>query len=221
MIIKPSAPSPIGIFGGTFDPIHFGHLRMAEELADALDLGEVRIIPAGQPPHRGAPRTPAAQRLEMTRLAVAANPRFRLDDREVRLARASYTVDTLADLRREFGNEVPVWLFMGADAFLGLATWKEWRRLFELAHIAVAHRPGYALLQSDSLSAELRQELERRQVASPPSAPAGSILLKPVTQLDIAATDIRSRLQTGRSVRYLLPDGVLDYIQKNRIYSAT
>ncbi len=210
---------PIGVFGGTFDPIHFGHLRMAEELAEVLNLTEVRIIPAGQPPHRTVPRTPARHRLAMARLAIAGNPRFKLDDREVQQARASYTVDTLRALRHELGAEQSIWLFMGADAFLGLATWKEWRRLFELAHIAVAHRPGYRLEQSDALNDGLRQELERRQVAGTPHTPAGSILLRPITQLDIAATDIRSRLLEGRSVRYLLPDGVLDYIQKNHLYS--
>lgn len=232
---------PIGVFGGTFDPIHFGHLRLAEELAETLNLAEVRIVPAGQPPHRGIPRTPAAHRLEMVRLAVASNPRFRLDDREVRQERASYTVDTLTDLRQELGAAQPVWLLMGADAFLGLTTWKEWQRLFELAHIAVAHRPGYSLLHSESLNAELRQELENRLVSeggrekgegqnpeaphpSPftlPPSPAGSILLSPITQLDIAATDIRNRLQNGSSVRYLIPDGVRDYIQKNRLYLPT
>ncbi len=212
--------APIGVFGGTFDPIHFGHLRMAEELAEALGLAEVRIIPAGQPPHRTAPRTPARHRLEMARLAIAGNPLFKLDEREVRQARASYTVDTLSALRRELGNELPIWLFMGADAFLGLTTWKEWQRLFELAHIAVAHRPGYRLAQTDALNDSLRQELERRQLAGPPHTPAGSILLRPITQLDIAATDVRSRLHEGRSVRYLIPDDVLDYIQRNKLYLA-
>jgi len=213
------ASSPIGIFGGTFDPIHYGHLRLAEELAEALNLSEVRIIPAGQPPHRTVPRTPARHRLEMARLAIAGNPRFKLDDREVQQARASYTIDTLRALRQELGAEQSIWLLMGADAFLGLATWKEWQRLFDLAHIAVAHRPGYQLAQSDALNDGLRQELERRQVAGTPHTPAGSILLRPITQLDIAATDIRSRLLEGRSVRYLLPDGVLDYIQGNNLYS--
>lgn len=213
------ASIPIGILGGTFDPIHFGHLRMAEELAEALSLDEVRIIPAGRPPHRGVPGTAAAHRLEMARLAIADNPRLRLDDREVRLARASYTVDTLADLRQELGGAQPLWLLMGADAFLGLTTWKDWQRLFELAHIAVAHRPGYRLEQADALNDALRLELRNRQAADTPQTAAGSIRLMPITQLDISATAIRTSLQAGRSVRYLIPDGVLDYIQKNNLYS--
>jgi nicotinate-nucleotide adenylyltransferase len=164
------------------------------------------------------PRTPATHRLEMTRLAIAGNPRFKLDEREVQQARASYTVDSLSALRDELGPAQHIWLLMGADAFLGLTSWKEWQRLFGLAHIAVAHRPGYRLAQSDALNDGLRQELERRQVTGAPDAAAGSILLKPITQLDISATEIRSRLQNGRSARYLIPDSVLDYIQKHRLY---
>src|SRR5512139_463856 len=106
---------PIGIFGGTFDPIHFGHLRLAEEMAEAVGLERVLFIPAGQPPHRGAPRTAAAHRLEMVRRAVAGNPRFEVDPREVNRLRPSYTVDTLGELRAELGNERPLWLLLGAD----------------------------------------------------------------------------------------------------------
>lgn len=217
---------PIGIFGGTFDPIHYGHLRMAEELASALSLEEVRFIPAGQPPHRASPRTEAKHRLEMTRLAIAGNPRFVLDEREVRrsveqTARASYTVDTLTSLRQELGPDLPIWLLMGADAFLGLTTWKEWRQLFDLAHIAVAHRPGYRVSQSDALPDSLRSELHTRRCDSPPAVPAGRIMLKPVTQLDISATGIRQHLSSGASARYLLPDPVLDYIQQHHLYTAS
>lgn len=217
----------IGIFGGTFDPIHFGHLRMAEELAESLALAEVRFIPAGQPPHRATPQTDAVHRLHMARLAIAGNARFVLDDREVRESRPSYTVDTLAALRRELGGTRPLWLLMGADAFIGLTTWKDWRHLFDLAHLAVAHRPGYALRDSDALDPALRQELDKR-LAGPPATdstpetdalPAGRIVLKAMTPLDIAATDLRTRLHERRSVRYLLPDAVLSYIQQHHLYA--
>lgn len=211
----------IGIFGGTFDPIHYGHLRMAEELANALSLEEVRFIPAGQPPHRASPRTDAKHRLEMTRLAITGNPRFVLDDREVREPRASYTFDTLTSLRHELGADRPLWLLMGADAFLGLTAWKEWRQLFNLAHIAVAHRPGYRLTQSDMLPDILRRELEHRRCDAPPASPAESIFLKPVTALDISATGIRQHLSSGTSARYLLPDTVLNYIQQQHLYTAS
>lgn len=212
---------PIGIFGGTFDPIHYGHLRMAEELADSLALDIVRFIPAGQPPHRASPRTEAKHRLEMTRLAIAGNPRFLLDEREVREPRASFTFDTLTSLRQELGADQPLWLLMGTDAFLGLPTWKEWRQLFSLAHIAVAHRPGYKLTQSDMLPDPLRRELEQRRCDTPPAAPSGSIFLKPVTALDISATAIRQHLSSGTSARYLLPDPVLDHIQQHHLYTAS
>lgn len=211
----------IGIFGGTFDPIHYGHLRMAEELAAALCLESVRFIPAGQPPHRAVPRTEAKHRLEMTRLAIAGNPRFVLDDREVRATRPSYTVDTLDSLREELGEAQPIFLLMGADAFLGLTTWREWQRLFDLAHIAVAHRPGYRVSQSDALPDSLRSELHARRCDSAPAAPAGCIVLKPVTQLDISATGIRQHLSAGASARYLSPDAVLNYIQQHHLYTAS
>lgn len=192
---------------------------MAEELADALSLAEVHIIPAGQPPHRGTPRTPAHQRLEMARLAIERNPRFVIDDREIRQTGASYTVDTLTSIRSEIGTQRPLWLLMGTDAFLGLTTWKHWRGLFELAHIAVAHRPGYTILQSDVLHPELRQEIEGRGEIAP-QEPCGRIAFLPVTALDISATAIRNALQAGSSVRYLTPAAVIDYIQQHHLYPA-
>jgi nicotinate-nucleotide adenylyltransferase len=211
---------PIGIFGGTFDPIHLGHLRLAEEMAEAIGLDRVLFIPAGQPPHRGAPRIAAAHRMEMVRRAIAGNPRFVADAREVNSPRPSYTVDTLTALRAELGNEQPLWLLLGADAFLGLTGWHEWRRLFGLAHIAVAARPGARLLQSDALPDALKQETAQRQVADgAATGPAGSVLLRRMTPLDISATAIRDTLARHGSVRYLLPDAVLDYINEHQLYA--
>ncbi|HMA11636.1 MAG TPA: nicotinate-nucleotide adenylyltransferase [Steroidobacteraceae bacterium] len=209
---------PIGIFGGTFDPIHFGHLRLAEEMAEAIGLDRVLFIPAGQPPHRGAPRTAAAHRLEMVRRAVAGNPRFEADAREVNRPCPSYTVDTLSELRAELGNERPLWLLLGADAFLGLPSWHEWRRLFELAHIAVAARPGTQLLTSDAMPEELKNEVLPRRAAA---GPAGSVQLLQTTPLDISATAIRDTLAGHGSARYLLPDAVLDYIHEHQLYAST
>jgi nicotinate-nucleotide adenylyltransferase len=173
---------PIGIFGGTFDPIHFGHLRLAEEMTEGIGLSRVVFIPAGQPPHRGAPRTAAAHRLEMVRRAVSGNPRFAVDAREVQSPRPSYTVDTLTTLRAELGDEQPLWLLLGADAFLELPTWHAWRRLFELAHIAVAARPGAQLMASDAMPEVLKNEVSQRQVAAgSDTGPAGSVLLRATT----------------------------------------
>jgi nicotinate-nucleotide adenylyltransferase len=210
---------PIGIFGGTFDPIHFGHLRLAEEMAEEIGLERVLFIPAGQPPHRGAPRTAAPHRLEMVRRAIAGNPFFSADAREVQRASPSYTVDTLTALRAELGSAQPLWLLLGADAFLELPTWHEWRQLFDLANIAVAARPGARLLQSDAMPDPLKSEILKRQVADGSAAgPAGAVLLRATTPLDISATVIRDTLARHGSARYLLPDAVLDYIHEHQLY---
>lgn len=214
--------NPIGLLGGTFDPIHFGHLRLAEELAEILQLDQVRFIPAGQPPHRGQPRAATQHRLEMVRRAVAGNPRFRLDAREIQRDAPSYSVDTLTDLRAELPAEAPLVLFMGGDAFLGLTTWHQWRHLFDLAHIAVAHRPGYSLASwEDALPDTLRTCLSTRrceQAAEILEKPSGRVFLHTITQLDISASQIRYRALRGQSLRYLLPDPVIDYINENRLY---
>ncbi|WP_296751887.1 nicotinate-nucleotide adenylyltransferase [Thiobacillus sp.] len=213
--LAPHSHHAIGVMGGTFDPIHFGHLRLAEEMAEAVGLERVLFIPAGQPPHRGVPRTAAAHRLEMVRRAVAGNPRFEVDAREVQSPRPSYTVDTLTELRAELDTEQPLWLLLGADAFLDLTSWHEWRRLFDLAHIAVAARPGARLLQSDAMPSELKNEVSQRQAVGGPS---GSVLLRQMTPLGISATAIRDTLARHGSVRYLLPDAVLDYIHEHQLY---
>ncbi|MGE5028023.1 MAG: nicotinate-nucleotide adenylyltransferase [Betaproteobacteria bacterium] len=212
-----------GILGGTFDPVHFGHLRLAQELAEGLGLGEVRFIPAGLPPHRMPPFASPPHRLEMVRLALAGNPLFTLDEREIAKPTPCYTVETLLDLRRELGVAQPLCLFMGADAFLGLNTWHRWRELFDLAHIAVVQRPGVTGLAraAATMPADLRDELNRRLVNEPEAlrgAPAGAVIVQPVTALDISATQIRQALMAGRNPRYLLPDAVLDYIRKNGLY---
>ena len=134
--------APIGIFGGTFDPIHYGHLRLAQEIAESLRLAEIRLIPGGTPPHRAAPQVSSQQRLEMVRLAAAGNPLFTVDDREVKRSGPGYTIETLTELRREAGATQPLCVLLGADAFLELATWHRWHELFGLAHLIVAHRPG-------------------------------------------------------------------------------
>ncbi|MPZ44034.1 MAG: nicotinate-nucleotide adenylyltransferase [Betaproteobacteria bacterium] len=162
---------PIGILGGTFDPVHYGHLRLAEEAADALGLTQVRLIPAALPNLRARPGTKPHQRLEMTRLAAAHNPRLAVDDRELRREGMSYTVDTLDELRAELGATRPIWLILGADAFLRLPAWSRWLQLFDLAHIAVATRPGYTLDEAVRQSAELAAEWHRRFVPDPVPPP--------------------------------------------------
>ena len=216
------SPQPIGLLGGTFDPIHLGHLRLAEELGEALGLAEVRLLPSGTPPHRPPPQASAAHRLAMVRLAIAGNSRFGLDEHEIHKTAPCYMVDTLTELRAEFGSERPLTLFLGADAFLGLTTWHNWQRLFHLAHLAVAHRPGFdpdgwQAAMPDALARALAQR--RTDTADGlHSSPAGRIYLHEITQLDIAARRLRGLIQSGRSVRYLVPDAVLDYIERHRLY---
>jgi nicotinate-nucleotide adenylyltransferase len=213
---------PVGILGGTFDPVHFGHLRLAQEAAQALRLAAVRFVPSGTPPHRAAPAVSAEHRLEMARLAIGANPLFSVDDRELRRAGPAYTVDTLAELRSELGADASFCLLVGADAFLDFATWSRWHELFNLAHVVVAHRPGYPV---DTWQGRMPQPLAReygaRTMAQPLAvhlAPAGGIVVVPIAALDISSTRIRECLRRGTSPRYLLPDSVLDYIERNALY---
>jgi nicotinate-nucleotide adenylyltransferase len=214
--------APIGIFGGTFDPVHYGHLRLAQELGELLRLAEVRIIPAGTPPHRAAPQVTAEQRLEMVRLAVAGNPLLTVDDREVRRSGPGYTVDTLTELRQQLGPSRPLCLLLGADAFLELATWHRWHDLFGLAHVVIAHRPGFP---PESWPARMPEPLAReysarllRQPFGVHLSPAGGIVTQAIAALDISASMIRDSLTRGVSPRYLLPDPVLDYIGRNNLY---
>lgn len=215
---------PLGVLGGTFDPIHLGHLRLAEEAREALALAGVRLIPAGQPPHRGTPHSTAEDRLAMARLATAGNPALAVDDGEVRAAQKSYTVLTLQRLRAELGVQRPLVLILGADAFAGLPSWHRWEALFELAHIAVANRPGYAphgRRWPATLSPALDAACRGRHSADPAdlrTAPAGRIVPFDMTPLAISASLIRDLVNNGHSVRYLLPDPVLDYIAAHRLY---
>ena len=217
----PGTVAPIGILGGTFDPIHHGHLRLAEEAADACKMSRVLLIPAALPNLRAAPRTAAHHRLAMTRLAAQGNPRLKVDERELRREGMSYTVDTLAELRSELGATQPLCLILGADAFLRLPAWSRWLQLFALAHIAVAARPGYDLsersLQSDELAGQWRARLttSRSELGE---RPCGLIVKVEIPLLEISATDIRARIVGAASARYLVPQPVLDYISAERLY---
>lgn len=208
--------SPLGIFGGTFDPIHHGHLRTAFELLQVLRLAEVRFVPAGQPPHRDAPRCDARRRLEMVQAAVADQPGFAVDDRELRRDGPSFTVTTLRELRAEAPDR-SLCLIIGMDAFLGLPEWYEWREILGLAHLVVAHRPGWSAPR-EGLLAELLAARGAADARELHGTPAGRIRVHAVTPLEISSTDLRDLIVAGRDPRYLVPDSVRALIADTGCY---
>ncbi len=210
--------SPLAILGGTFDPIHTGHLRFAEEVATLLEIDEVRLVPAGQPPHRSPPLVSPEHRLVMAHMATSGNPILRVDGREVHRAEPSYTVITLEEIRAEIGDR-PLCVLLGADAFFGLPYWHRWQDIFKLAHIVVASRPGYEL--TSTLPIGLQPTWEKsftNQISDLSTKPAGLIYHQKITSLDISANRIRELIKQGKSARYLLPESVLEYIHKNKLY---
>lgn len=186
----------IGILGGSFDPVHNAHLAVARAAFAGLGLSKILWIPSGTPPHREAPKAPAAHRAAMVALAIAGEPRFILDEREIRKTSPGYTVETLEDLRVDLGPETELVLLIGADQHARLGTWHRQEDLFALARIAVFARPGLALEDASRVS------------------------VVPMAPLDISSTAIRARIAKGESVRGLMPDAVLDYIETNNLYSS-
>lgn len=210
------AAAPVGIFGGTFDPIHFGHLRPALEVREGLGLAEVRFVPCHVPPHRGQPQAHADHRLELLQAAIADVPYLRVDQRELERSGPSYTVDTLIDLRQELPDS-PLCLMIGMDSLLNLPKWHRWQELIELAHIVVMARPGYA----PTYSAELAAWVERHRTDSAlelKTVLAGAVYFYPVTQMAISATAIRDLIANGRAPRFLTPDAVWRQILAQRLY---
>jgi len=218
-----SVAGVLGLFGGTFDPLHVAHLRLAVEAREALGLAEVCFIPAGSPALRDAPQCAAEHRLAMVERALADMPGFSVDASEVLNVAAkpgpSYTVETLERQRRQHGPQRPLVLLLGADAFARLEAWHRWRELFDLAHIAVATRPGHdSIVGAGGAALDAEFAARRSEASSFADAPAGRIVPFAITALEISASAIRRRLAQGLSARYLVPDAVLDYIDLHQIY---
>jgi len=208
----------IGVFGGTFDPIHLGHLRVALDALQLLGLDQLRFVPLAQAVHRRQPVASSAQRLAMLQAAIAGQAGFSVDTRELERGTPSYTVDTLDSLRRELGPDLPICLVIGADAFRGFADWREPARILRLAHLVILTRPGH----DHRPDPRLQQLVGPLDYASEPgmlrSAAAGRCLPLAVSALEISATDIRERRHQHREIRYLVPDSVRDVILREHIY---
>lgn len=204
----------IGILGGTFDPIHFGHLRSALEVCEQLNLSHVRLIPSARPPHRNVPYATPQQRLMMLHLAMKNADNFVVDDRELQREGISYSIDTLLSLREDFPNS-PLFLLLGTDAFVGIQTWHKWQDLLGLAHIVVIRRPDEIVTMPQDLNAWYQQHLA---TANDTLTLAGKIWPVTVTQLAISATAIRTALLEGKSPQFLLPDAVIQLINQLGLY---
>lgn len=208
----------IGILGGTFNPIHIGHLRGAIEVAEQFGLDEVRLLPNALPPHREAPRVAASHRLAMVACAVAEEPVLRVDDRELKRDKPSYSIDTLESLRAELAEHDQLFMLLGWDAFCGLPTWHRWDELLDHCHILVLQRPD---ADSDAPQV-LRDLLAARSVSDPLalSGPGGQLSFVWQMPLAVSATQIRASLAEAKSVRFLVPDAVLAYIHAHGLYRA-
>ncbi len=216
----PSFPvlSPlVGVFGGTFNPVHYGHLRSALELVERLQLEQLRLMPSASPPHRDAPECSAERRAAMVELAVSGEPRLICDAREMQRPGKSYTIDSLIELRGELGTQQGLCMVLGCDAVQDIATWHRWQELLDWAHIVIITRPGWQLPRAGELAQWLKaHQLESSELLR--QRPCGGIVIEELRPLAISSTEIRDLLASGRSARYLMPQSVLDYIQTHTLY---
>lgn len=206
----------LGIFGGTFDPIHIGHLRLALELKQQLALDQMYLLPCYLPPHRSAPGASAKQRVDMLQLALQDCRELQVDTRELQRDKPSYTLDTLMELRAEVGVQTSLSLCMGMDSFCALDSWYEWQQLIRFAHIVVVERPGYELPAVGPVA-----ELVGRHGAdltALKAAAMGAVVVVAPRLLPVSATEIRAQLKAGQSPQFLLPDAVLNYIHAQQLY---
>lgn len=210
-------PKAIAVLGGTFDPVHHGHMRLAIDLAERLDLQEIRLMPGYQPVHRDFPTATPEQRLQMLLLAVDDNDKLAVDDRELQRKGPSYTLLSLQEIRAEIGAHIPLYFILGEDAFSRFDSWHQWQEIINYTHLLIAIRPG----NHPQFSPQLDSFVKERQFLGKgfPDTAAGSVLWIDNVMLEIASSDIRQRIAEKRSIRYLLPASVYRYINQHKIYS--
>lgn len=212
-----AANEGVALLGGTFDPIHFAHLRCALELKQALQLEQLRLVPCHIPSHRDTPVVSSEQRLQMLEQALLECPDLVLEACELKREKASYSIDTLRHIRAEIGPHKSLFLALGTDAFALLDTWHEWQQLLDYCHLVVMLRPGSELPQQ-GVVADLFQARQEVDLAKLKQRPQGGIYTLAVTALDISATQIRQQIAAGSSPQFLLPDSVWCYIQQQGLY---
>jgi nicotinate-nucleotide adenylyltransferase len=208
----------IGILGGTFDPVHYGHLRPALEVKDALGLSEIRLVPCHLPPHRPSPLATARARADLLAAAVDGHDGFVIDERELDRATPSWTFDTLQSLQQDFPTDT-LCLLIGMDAFSGLPGWHRWRELIDYCHLVVMTRPGAVFPEAGALG-DLMAGRRTADVSALRTQSSGLLYFQPVTRLEISATHVRSLLQSGRDASFLVPDRVLALIRERNLYTA-
>lgn len=216
-IDKITGKSGVAIMGGTFDPIHNGHLRTAVEVLDRYQYSELRLIPCFQPVHKGRPSVSPQQRLEMAKLAISGDARLRVDSREMDREGPSYSVDTLRDIRSEIGPNESLIMVLGMDSFLSLPTWLNWQQLIQYSHLLVVSRPGW----EPNLISELSAFCENYRAASSHElqcAPSGRVWFETLTPLGISSSMIRALARKNESIAYLLPEPVQKYIEQHQLY---
>lgn len=210
----------VALLGGSFDPVHNGHVALGALFATLLQPDELRIIPAGNPWQKGSLRAPAEERVRMLELAFgAAQVKIAIDRQEIERTTATYTVDTLRNVRAQLGPGASIVFLMGADQLQQLDTWRDWRALFGLAHFGVAARPGYSLAEA-ALPPAVATELQQRQASLEQlrNTPSGHVYLAQTLDVDVSSTQVRAALQRGEHANSLIPPVVLDYIQQHNLY---
>jgi nicotinate-nucleotide adenylyltransferase len=206
-----------GYFGGTFDPIHNGHLRMAIELKEVLGFDQFALVPCHKPPHRQA-LSDDTIRAQMAALALTDCPQLQLDRRELERDSLSYSIETLEQLRRELGDQVSISWCVGMDSLVNLGGWYRWRELLNFAHLVVVTRPGWPLPEQGEVADWLQDH--RGEADAVQQQSCGAVVIQPLSLLDISATDIRQRVASGNSVQFLVPEPVRQFIEQNGLYQA-